>query len=292
MNSNPILTLSNISKTYRQQRQEINALRDVSMSVGNGEIVGVLGPNGSGKTTLIKIISGLCIPETGGIEWHTHKKAKPNLGMLLEGRPNLMERLSTLENAQYYCSLRQCHFHPRLFGQLGQDLGLSDLYCPIRKLSTGNKLRSALLLALIHRPGLVLLDEPTTGLDISGVQQLEELIRRMAQDGCGFLICSHDLEFVDRVCQHIVCLNHGSAIYRGDQKEFQRINFNYRVDMAVAAAQVGGPPADSMHGTHFIESHRDLCDFLLKHKNTIASAGLLGVKKLTLRDKYEDLMTR
>lgn len=220
MNVDLLLSLSNISKTYRKQGREIKALCDVSISVTMGETLGILGPNGSGKSSLVKIISGLCLPERGHIDWHTHDNRRRSIGVLLEGRLNLMERLSTLENAKYYCALRQCGFSLLMFRQLAQELALVDVHSPVRKLSTGNKLRSALLLAFIHRPSLVMLDEPTTGMDFPGVQRLTHLIKRISEQGCGFVICSHDLEFIDDICHHIVCLNQGGMVFNGDKRDF------------------------------------------------------------------------
>lgn len=281
MNFDLMLRLSNITKTYRKQHQEITALRDMSMSVSRGETVGIVGPNGSGKSTLIKIIAGLCLPESGQIDWASQHRRRRNLGMLLEGRLNLMERLSPLENARYYCALRACDFSADLFQRLARDLDLTDLHTPIRKLSTGNKLRSSLLLALIHRPSLVLLDEPTTGMDSAGVSGLTQLVRNMSERGCGFLICSHDLEFVDSVCQHIICLSQGITVFNGCKADFQRIQFHYRVNL----------PAEGKLNTYFIKNHRDLCDFLCQHKQDIDSSALLEVKRLSLRDNYEELIS-
>ena len=194
------------------------------MTVRRGQVVGLLGPNGSGKSTLIKIITGLCLPERGDINWHTERNRPRRLGVLLEGRTNLMERLSTLENARYYNALRGGRFNPQRFEQLARSLGLADAGCPIRKLSTGNKLRSALVVALIHEPEIVLLDEPTTGLDADGVQRLKKVIRVMAQGGTGFIVCTHDLVFVGEVCQQIVCLEHGQMTFNGEMEDFQPLS--------------------------------------------------------------------
>ncbi|HEX8403690.1 MAG TPA: ABC transporter ATP-binding protein [Duganella sp.] len=201
-----IVSLVDIGKTYKKNGKPIKILAGFSMTISRGDIVGVLGPNGCGKTTLLKIIAGLCVQDHGRVEWHLAGDRRRHLGLVLEGRANLMERLSTLENAKYYCSLRQCDFSLGAFQQLCADLGLSDINSAVRKSSTGNKLRSALLLALVHGPTLVLLDEPTNGLDEAGVQQLEAVILSMAAKGCGFVICSHDLAFINKICQSIICL--------------------------------------------------------------------------------------
>jgi ABC-2 type transport system ATP-binding protein len=291
MNIDTILSLSNISKTYKKQGKAIAAVKDISLRVGQGDILGILGPNGSGKTTLIKIITGLCMQDRGHVEWHTGANIHRSLGVLLEGRSNLMERLSTLENAKYYCALRQCRFSPDLFHRLSGELGLADVDCAVRKLSTGNKLRSALILALIHRPALVLLDEPTTGMDASGVRQLEAVVTTMAKNGCGFIITSHDLEFIDRICEKIICLSCGRVVFEGEKRDFQKMNFNYKVHISLrpASANVGLVPKN---GSQLIKNHEALCAFLSDTKETIASADVLEIKKITLREKYEELLEK
>jgi len=294
MNIDTILSLSNISKTYKKQGKAISAVTDISLRVGRGDIFGILGPNGSGKTTLIKIITGLCRHDRGHVEWHVGGNIRRGLGVLLEGRANLMERLSTLENAKYYCSLRQCQFSVELFQKLCRELGLDDVDCAVRKLSSGNKLRSALILALIHRPALVLLDEPTTGMDADGVRQLEAVITGMTQNGCGFIITSHDLEFIERICEKIICLSYGRIVFEGNKHDFNEINFNYKVHIFQRHASSTSANADpiSKNGNRLIRDHEALCAFLCEKKETIASADLLEIKKITLREKYEELLER
>lgn len=294
MNIDPILSLSNISKTYKKQGKAVSALRDISLRVGRGDIFGILGPNGSGKTTLIKIITGLCMQDRGQVAWHTGDNVHRNLGVLLEGRSNLMERLSTRENAKYYCSLRKCHFSSGLFRKLSDELGLADVDCPVRKLSTGNKLRSALLLAVIHRPALVLLDEPTTGMDASGVRQLESVITTMARSGCGFIITSHDLEFIDRICEKIICLSCGQVVFEGNKNNFQEMNFHYKVNLWPRTPPSASPRTDYIpkNESQLIKNHEALCAFLSETKDAIASADLLEIKKITLREKYEELLEK
>lgn len=294
MNIDTILSLSNISKTYKKQGKYISAVKDISLLVGRGDIFGILGPNGSGKTTLIKIITGLCMQDRGKVEWHTDNNTHRSLGVLLEGRSNLMERLSTLENAKYYCSLRQCHFSFGLFQNLCEELGLTDTDSAVRKLSTGNKLRSALILAMIHRPSLVLLDEPTNGMDASGVRQLETVISSMARKGCGFIITSHDLEFIDRICEKIMCLSRGHIVFEGNKNNFQRINFSYKVNLSPGRTRSSSVNAKDIQnsGHQFIKNHEALCAFLSDTKDVIASAELLEIKKITLREKYEELLEK
>ena len=141
-----------------------------------GEVLGLLGPNGAGKTTAIKVLTSLCERDRGVFHWRGQpvrsKLYLRDVGVLLEGRGALNERLSTWENAKYFCGLREARFDAGHFNQLTELLELPDVRAPVRLLSTGNKLKSALLLCLIHKPAVLLLDEPTIGLDVFGVANL------------------------------------------------------------------------------------------------------------------------
>lgn len=278
MNAHSIISLTDITKSFRLNGQLHSALKHFSLIVSSGDIVGILGPNGSGKSTLIRILSGLCIPDHGSIVWRG--KSPPRIGLLLEGRSNALERLSTLENAKYYCALRGRCFSTALFNELCRKLSIPDVHLPLQKASTGNRIRSSLLLALIHQPQLALLDEPTNGLDEPGVQQLELVITAMANQGCAFVICSHDLAFIDRMCRSVVCLNHGAAVYQGEQHDFQKVHYRYKVEL-------GTTPATTVH---WMENHLALCQFLEQNAAMIASADNVEIRTLTLRDKYQALL--
>lgn len=280
MNNQPLVTLRHLSKCYRLQGRSTSVLDDVSLQVNRGDIVGILGPNGSGKTTIIKIIAGLCTPNAGTVEWDDARPGR--VGMLLDGRANMMERLSTRENAKYYCTLRGCRFENSAFDALCSKLSITNVDTPLQKLSTGNKIRSALLLAVVHRPQLVLLDEPSNGLDASGIRQLETLIVSLADNGCTFIICSHDLEFIDRVSRTIVCLHRGKIIYHGDKDQFQRIRFRYKVQLE----QVTG------NSVHWMPDHQALCHFIFGHAQAVAAARSLDITRISLADQYQALLNQ
>lgn len=271
-----IVSMNNVSKYYRKGKVQQYALHDLSLSIAKGEILGVLGPNGAGKSTLVKVLSGLCAPDTGVVNWHTPASVP---GFLLEGQANALERLSTLENAKYYSNLRCGEFNGHWFDDLAKKLLLTDIRIPIQRLSSGNKIRSALLLALIHRPALVLLDEPTHALDTNTILQLRTIIKEISDQGCAFVICSHDLEFIDALCDKIICLKQGEVIYHGDKLDFQHIGMRYRIDIC-------GPH----NSTCSVMDHAALCQFLASQKPLIATADTLEIKRITLREKYQAML--
>jgi len=237
----PLLQLEQASKQYRRGGSAVQALQDFELSLQPGEVLGLLGPNGSGKTTLVKLLIGLCGADHGSLRWRGGP-ARPagqggphlrEIGVLLEGRGAAYERLSTLENARYFCELREAPFDPAYFRHMAEalGLGLDDVRAPIRQLSTGNKLRAALIGALIHRPALALLDEPTLGLDLDGVERLHELVRQGQQGGQTFLISSHDLHFIERLCPRIVCIHQGRKRFDGPREDFAHLPHPYRLQV-------------------------------------------------------------
>lgn len=229
-----LLSLSGVGKTYQRAGRAVAALRDFSVNIDAGEIVGLLGPNGAGKTTFVKLVTGISSAEHGSLSWRGATMAGLRLqgnlreiGVLLEGRGASYERLSTLENARYFCGLREARFDRRYFDVLAELLEVPDVQAPLRQLSTGNKLRAALLGCLIHRPALALLDEPTLGLDLFGIESLEKLLRHGAENGTAFVVSSHDIHFIERLCPRIVCIREGEKVFDGCKSELLSVSHQY-----------------------------------------------------------------
>ncbi|PND39185.1 hypothetical protein C1O66_17750 [Paucibacter aquatile] len=245
-----LLQLQQASKHYTRGGGSVQALDQFDLELKAGEVIGLLGPNGSGKTTLVKILTGLCDADQGELRWRkdpARAAGQPGphlreIGVLLEGRGAAYERLTTLENARYFCELREQRFSLDRCRQMADLLGLSDLDTPIRQLSTGNKLRAALIGALIHRPALVLLDEPTLGLDLEGVERLHALVHQGAAEGQTFLIGSHDLHFIERLCPRIVCIHRGRKRFDGAREAFVHQDYRYR--LVVRSEQACPPPPE------------------------------------------------
>ena len=243
----PLLSLLGASKAYRRAGLAVQALKDFSLQIAAGEVVGLLGPNGSGKTTVVKLITGLCGADTGQLAWRglpapagQHAPHLREFGVLLEGRGACYDRLSTLENARYFCNLREARFDRSHFDTLARLLDIADIHAPLRQLSTGHKLRASLMGAWVHRPALVLLDEPTLGLDLAGVERLEGLVRHAAGQGMAVLLGSHDLHFVERLCQRVVCLKQGTQVFDGALADFARLDHDH---LLVLDCDEAGPPA-------------------------------------------------
>lgn len=224
------LELISVSKAYSTglSGPKIQALHGVSFAMQPGEILTVLGRNGAGKTTLVKILAGLIDPDRGrvlmdGVVDVRSPRARRRTGVLLEGNRNIYWRLSAWENIEYFGVLRglRCRDAREQAERLLERFGLTDKSCTIAaKLSRGMQQRLALAISVVHRPEILVLDEPTLGVDVENVLEIIALLKSLAKDGAAILVTSHQLDFVKQVAERIALLAAGRLIALETQREF------------------------------------------------------------------------
>ena len=226
MQSEVIIETRNLTKVYRDfwGRQKVRALKALDLEIRRGEIFGLLGPNGSGKTTTIKLILGLLFP-TGGQALvfgrdATEVTKNERIGYLPE-ESYLYRFLNAEETLDFYGRL--FNMSPPLRRQRTSDLiemvGLTwAKRRQIKEYSKGMARRIGLAQALINDPELIVLDEPTTGLDPTGTREMKDLILRLKEEGKTVLMCSHLLPDVQDVCDRI------GILYQGELKELGRVD--------------------------------------------------------------------
>ena len=216
----PALASQDLRKSYGRGKRRFEAVRGVSLTLSPGEVLAFLGPNGAGKTTTIKMIAGLIRPDTGwvniaGLDPHRQPQALRQVGAVLEGNRNLYWRLTPLENLEYFGVLRQV---PRkTLRQRGERLlaefGLLDKRkVPVQKLSRGMQQKIAIAVALIHQPKLLLLDEPTLGLDVSSGETVKKLVRQVAASGCAILLTTHQLNVAEELSDRVAVIRQGKIV--------------------------------------------------------------------------------
>lgn len=193
-----VLDVKNISKKYSSKC----VLKDVSFSINMGEVVGFIGPNGSGKTTLLNILMGSLIPTNGKVMMSESHK----MGMSIS-RQGFFNDMTVEKNISLNTKLLKGD--TSLLPELCSRLRIDFLNIQFGKLSAGMKQKVSLLLAFIKHYRIVLLDEPTNHLDIDALLSLRELILQRKNTGCSFLITSHHLSDLEKICDRIFFLKNG-----------------------------------------------------------------------------------
>jgi ABC-2 type transport system ATP-binding protein len=202
----------------------MTAVDDVDLSIEAGEAVAYVGPNGAGKSTTIKLLTGIIQPTSGevrvaGVVPHRQRMVNArNIGVLFGQRTQLWWDLPVRESLALIRDLYNvsaADYKARL-AQFDEVLGLDDLMPVVaRKLSLGQRMRADLACALIHRPRVVYLDEPTIGLDIAVKDRVREFLRGLRADGTTVMLTTHDLGDIEDTCERIVIIDHGKVIYDG-----------------------------------------------------------------------------
>jgi ABC-2 type transport system ATP-binding protein len=210
----------NLKKTYRLNNQIVEAVKNVSLNIASGEVMAFLGPNGAGKTTSIKMMAGLIKPDAGwtkisGINPHNNKRALEKLGAVLEGNRNVYWRLTPQENLEYFGVLKGLtHSQARKSGiALLERFGLQNKRrTAVQQLSRGMQQKLAFAVALVHQPEILLLDEPTLGLDVQATEDVKVLIREIAASGCAILLTTHQLDIAEQLADRIAIIQRGEII--------------------------------------------------------------------------------
>ncbi|MFS8810463.1 ABC transporter ATP-binding protein [Synechococcus sp. R65.1] len=225
-----VLEVYHLQKTYRQGGKQVQAVVDVSLTLAAGEILAFLGPNGAGKTTTIKIIAGLIRPDAGSVrilgrDPHTEPGALAQVGAVLEGNRNLYWRLTPLQNLEYFGVLRG--LSPKAARQRGlellETLGLGEKgEVAVQTLSRGMQQKVAIAVALLHQPALLLLDEPTLGLDVEAAQAVKSLIRQIAASGRAILLTTHQLDVAEALSDQVAVIERGTILVQAPMQELIR----------------------------------------------------------------------
>ena len=209
-----ILTITNLNKIYGRK---IHAVKNLSFEIKKGNVYGILGPNGSGKSTTLGITLNVVNKTSGNYKWfdgtmETHKALK-KVGAIIE-RPNFYPYMTAEENLKLVCKIKNIPLQ-----KVEEKLDLVGLLDrkedKFSTFSLGMKQRLAIASALLNDPEILILDEPTNGLDPQGIRQIRDLIRIIASQGTTILLASHLLDEVEKVCSHVVVLRKGEMLYQG-----------------------------------------------------------------------------
>jgi sodium transport system ATP-binding protein len=214
----------------REDKDYFHSVRDVSFSCAKGEVLGLLGPNGAGKTTTLRMISTALKPDEGTITIAGNDIVKkPLLGRksigFLSGSTGLYGRLTVKENIEYFAKLHGMDKND-IASRCDELFTLLDMHKFVDKraenLSTGMKQKANIARAVVHRPAVVVLDEPTTGLDIMTTQTVIEFIKGLKAQGTPVIFSTHHLDEVALLCDRVAVINEGISCFDGTVDEFKQ----------------------------------------------------------------------
>lgn len=222
--SETILELKNLTKKFGNS----TAVSELSFKIEKGHVYGILGPNGSGKSTTLGMVLNVINVTRGSFEWfsgqmQTHEALK-KVGAIIES-PNFYPNMSAFDNLNLVCKIKEIDKE-----NIEHVLKTVELYDRqhdhFKTYSLGMKQRLAIASALLNNPEILILDEPTNGLDPKGIHQIREIIKKIASTGTTILLASHLLDEVEKICTHVVVIRKGVKLYSGRVDEMNA-SFGY-----------------------------------------------------------------
>jgi ABC-2 type transport system ATP-binding protein len=245
----PAIEVTNLQKTFQSKRKSagmsgsvralfkpeyssIEAVRLLTFQMEAGELLGFIGPNGAGKSTTIKMLTGILHPTSGEarvlgfVPWTERQKLAFHIGTVFGQRPQLWYHLPAIDTFTLFGKIYEMDDRETKMriGQIAEAFEIQDLLeTPVRKLSLGQRMRCEVAASLLHRPKLVLLDEPSIGLDVVAKQHIRDAIREMARlEKVGVLLTSHDAGDLEALCKRVIIINHGQIVYEDKVSNLKR----------------------------------------------------------------------
>jgi ABC-2 type transport system ATP-binding protein len=217
---------------YQPRFHIVEAVRGLSFEMDMGEVLGFIGPNGAGKSTTIKILTGILFPTSGDARvlgyqpWKERQQLAYCIGTVFGQRPQLWYHLPAIDTFHLFGKIYEMEDNEvqKRIGFLSEAFKIGDLLeTPVRKLSLGQRMRCEVAASLLHKPRLLLLDEPSIGLDVVAKQLIRDAIRTMNQEeGVGVLLTSHDASDLEALCRRVIIINHGQIVYQDKVSNLKR----------------------------------------------------------------------
>ncbi len=271
-----ILSLKNLDKKYGA----VHAVNNLSFDIKKGNVYGILGPNGSGKSTTLGIILNVVNRTSGEFSWFNGKlsthEALKKVGAIIE-RPNFYPYMTATQNLALICKIKGIST-----AKIDEKLTTVNLFerrnSKFRTFSLGMKQRLAIASALLNDPEILILDEPTNGLDPQGIHEIRQIIKKIAANGTTILLASHLLDEVEKVCNHVVVIRKGVKLYSG------------RVDEMTASHGLLELKVDKNEDEliSFLKNHEAILKVSKDHETIIATLS----KKLSAADINTELFNK
>ena len=274
----PAIEVKNLKKTFRTKRKtagmsgsmralvrpeynSVEAVRGLTFQMEPGELLGFIGPNGAGKSTTIKMLTGILHPTSGEaqllgyVPWKDRQKLAYHIGTVFGQRPQLWYHLPAIDTFILFGKIFEMDDRDtkKRIDQLAEAFEIRDLLeTPVRKLSLGQRMRCEVAASLLHRPKLILLDEPSIGLDVVAKQHIRDAIREMAKlENVGVLLTSHDAGDLEALCRRVIIINHGQIVYEDKVSSLKRKFLTSKLVEVRYAEEV--PPNFSLDGVEILK---------------------------------------
>ena len=223
---------ASVHSLFRPEYKTVEAVRGLSFEMESGELLGFIGPNGAGKSTTIKILTGILFPSGGEatvlgyVPWKQRQKLAYHIGTVFGQRPQLWYHLPAIDTLTLFGKIYEMDDREtrHRIAELAEAFEITDLLeTPVRKLSLGQRMRCEVAASLLHKPKLLLLDEPSIGLDVVAKQHIRDVLREMAkQENVGVLLTSHDAGDLEALCKRVIIINHGQIVYEDKVSTLKR----------------------------------------------------------------------
>ncbi|PID93006.1 MAG: ABC transporter ATP-binding protein [Bacteroidetes bacterium] len=222
-----VLTIQQLDKHFGK----VHAVDHLSLTITKGQVFGILGPNGSGKTTTLGIILGVIAPDGGNYQWFgkaPSPQSRRKVGALLE-QPNFLPYLSARENLKIACQIKGVDYHD--IDRVLQIVQLKEREkSPFKTFSFGMKQRLGIASTLLGNPEVLILDEPTNGLDPTGIAEIRQLIKEIASTGKTILMASHLLDEIQKTCTDVMIIHQGKKIQTATVEEIVKKELKVEIE--------------------------------------------------------------
>lgn len=226
-----MIEIHEVTKTFQDKKKYVTALKHVTFTIQEGQVVGLLGENGAGKTTLLRTIATLLTPTSGTVTVGGHDTVKnPNaikqkIGVLFGGETGLYDRLTAKENLEYFAMLYGLSKHETKvrIDDLAKMFGMREyLERKVGGFSKGMRQKVAIARTLIHDPDIILFDEPTTGLDITSSNVFRQLVHQLKREMKTIVFSSHIMEEVSMLCDTVAMMHKGELVHHGSLEDLYK----------------------------------------------------------------------
>ena len=304
-----MIELSNICKTFKvakrgaglgkaakalfhREYERIEALKDVSFKIGDGEMVGYIGPNGAGKSSTIKIMSGILTPDSGEcvingrIPWKDRKRHVKEIGVVFGQRSQLWWDVPVIDSFELIKDIYgvEDESYRKTLDELTERLALSEiLKTPARQLSLGQRMRCEIAASLIHRPRILFLDEPTIGLDAVSKLAVREFIKELHRDnGTTVILTTHDMQDIEALTERVILIGRGRILADGSLESL----FEGRAKHKTLTVEYGGGALPEIPHTKIVSDKNGRAEITVDTEKISASE---AIAKISAAVRVRDL---